>query len=149
MSESNTITKENFVWRTGEKESTLPEMDLDYKLAALLHSIKLSNRNYGKFEHFKKKSKSVYNKLERRLEEIDAQIEKFKEEERILKEKQEKYIEKKNVYKEKTDLFQNYIEVLEESILEDHGIKVPDNIEDVGALRRMIKNGTFEVEEDD
>lgn len=52
----------------------------------------------------------------------------------------------RNKYHKNVEYFMALIEVLQDSLLEDHNLQTPNSIEDVAAMRRMIKEGVIKVE---
>jgi|SRR5690625_805263 len=104
------ITKENFVWRTKDKEVTLDEMDIDFKLAALIHSFKLSNTHSEKYHHHQKQAEYHTRQCE--------------------------------YHTNRTAYFVQLADIIEVSLIEDDGLPdIPTTIEDIKAMRRLIKSG--------
>lgn len=101
------INKETFRWRTKDKEVTINEMDVDFKLTALTHALNKANNNYAEYQ---------------------------------------KHERLRNKYHKNVEYFMALIEVLQDSLLEDHNLQTPNSIEDVAAMRRMIKEGVIKVE---
>lgn len=135
------ITKENFVWKMKNKEYSLDQMDASFKLVALIHSIKLTGKSHKQFEHFREKSERTKKTLREKLESITKKIKEYEQEEQQLKQKIEAYQKKSSDFYEKTDYFQQLADVLEESLLEDHSLQVPTEIDDLWSFKRMYENG--------
>lgn len=60
-------------------------------------------------------------------------------------EKRNKYRRKAEICHNNTKYFMRLCEVLEDSLLQDHDLQVPSEVEDVRAMRRMIKEGVITV----
>lgn len=101
------ITRENFLWRTKEKEIPLDEMDVDFKITAFAHALKHANRNF------------------------------------VNKEKHER---ERNKYHANTKYFMRLCEILEQALAEDHGVELPQDLDDVKAMKRMINEGVIKVD---
>lgn len=138
---SDEITKDNFVWKTKDKEVGLDEMDVNFKLIALIHSIKNISKNYNKYEYYIKKKEQKYKELQEELNALEEEIKSFKQREKRTKSQAEAFSRKSEKLFENVEYFQNLADVLEKSLLEDHALKVPDNIDDLWAFKRMYEKG--------
>jgi seryl-tRNA synthetase len=143
------ITKDNFVWKTKDKESTLDEMDVDYKIIALIHTIKLMNRNHQKYESLRKKKERLNSELELKQKQLNEEISKVKTELTNTTEKLAKIERSSNIALEKTEYFSDMSDVLEESLKKDHKLIVPSTIEDLWAFKRMLKEGIIKPIDDE
>lgn len=131
------ITKDNFVWRTKDKETPLEEMDTQFKIIALIHCLKHMDINHKKHEALIKKSEKITFDIEEEAKELNEKI-------RLFKEKRKTDVERINKSKERAkkshyemEKFSNLVDILKQSISED-GYNVPEEIQDLWAFKRMI-----------
>lgn len=101
------INRNTFRWRTKDKEVTLDEMDVDFKLVAMKHALSLANENHAKYNNYSKKAEKYY---------------------------------------DNTKYFMALVEVLEDSLVNDHNLQPPSRVEDLASMRRMIKEGVIKVD---
>ena len=138
---SEEITKETFKWKLKDKEVSLDEMDVPFKITALIHTMKLSSKTHRNYEKYKRKKEKEYEQLNQELAYLEKKIQEFKDTEKKRKRKAEMFSKKSKDLFENLEYFGNLADVLETSLLEDHGLRVPDNIDDLWSFKRMYEKG--------
>jgi len=141
------ITRDTFKWKLKDKEFGINEMNAPFKITALIHCSKLMNDFHRKHESISNKINRKKENIEKEKIELNKKIRSFNEKKEIEVKRIKNLDQKKSYFKEKTNYFLSMFEVLENSLLEDHGLKVPDNIRDLRAFKRMLEDGIIQEKE--
>lgn len=134
------ITKENFTWRTKDKETPLEEMDTSFKIVALIHCLKHMDINHSQHESMKERTLKIRSIVQEEAKQLNAKIKEFNVKKEEVEFKIEKLENKMKRCFSEMDKFSNYGVILENSIKED-GYAVPETIQDLHAFRRMLDKG--------
>lgn len=120
------MDKQTFRWKLKDREVSLEEMDANFKLKALLHCIKLSNKH----DNFKQKKERYITKLVRKKEEHERLLN------NIVKEidHEDKKLDDLNT---KILTFVEMADILEDSLKQEHGIHPPMDIQDLWAFIKL------------
>lgn len=130
-------------WKLRNKFYSLEEMDLEFRLAALIHCSNMMEKHSKKYNDAKRKSDELKASIHKQQVELTNRIKQFEKTYKLTESKIDRFESEASESCDQMTSVSDKYDILVESILDKYNINVPENVDDLRALKQLVKSGVI------